>query len=193
MVLAHVNVRLAFDAKPHAKTNFSSILLSPGVTSDFRSHAVDTQRMPSVMADFGQTDFGQTDFGQTDFGQIFDRFWPIVVLTDFGQTDFGQFGCFIVLAKFSGVVVVVVCCCAQPLKTLNLAWESGRGPTCSGFGVVVVVVVMVVAGLDIPGPPSAGQPPPLDPLRQTAQNFALFLPFPRHRFGVSVSLWVSSR
>ena len=43
----------------------------------------------------------------------------------------------------------------------KLAWERGpalRGPTCSGFGVVVVVVVVVVAGLDFPGPPSAGPP-----------------------------------
>ena len=39
-----------------------------------------------------------------------NRLWPIVVLTDFGQTDFGQFGCFSVLAKFSGVVVVLLCC-----------------------------------------------------------------------------------
>ena len=38
-----------------------------------------------------------------------------------------------------------MCCrvllCPTP-KDLNLAWESGRGPTCSGFGVVVVVVVV---------------------------------------------------
>ena len=86
------------------------------------------------------------------------RSWPTFGQTDFGQT---QFWCFTVLAKFSNVVVVwccycVVCCCAQPLKTLNLAWKSGRGP-CSGFDVVVVVVDMVVANLDFPRPPS-GQP-----------------------------------
>ena len=86
------------------------------------------------------------------------------------------FCCVVVLCVV--VLCVVVCCCAQPLKTLNLAWESGRGLTCSGFGVVVVVVVVVVAGLDFPGPPSAGPPLHWTPLRRTAQNFALFLPFP---------------
>ena len=130
-----------------------------------------------------------------DFGQ-----------TDFGQTDFGQFGCFSVLAKFSGVVVVVllfcvvvvlfccvvvlcccvvVCCCAQPQKTqtLNLAWESG--PALRGHlfwvCVVVVVVVVVVAGwtsLDhLPPDP----PPPLDPPPPDRPKCALFLPFSRHR------------
>ena len=67
------------------------------------------------------------------------------------------------LAKFSGVVVVVVVvvlwCCrvlsAQPLKTKP--WESGpalRGPTL-GLALLFLVVV-VVANLDFPGPPSAG-------------------------------------
>ena len=89
-----------------------------------------------------------------------NRLWPIWV--------------FSVLAKFSGVVVVVVVLLfcvvvVLSLKTLNLAWENGRGPTCSGFGVVVVVVVVVVAGLDFPGQPSAG--PPLHwKLRPTGQS-----------------------
>ena len=89
------------------------------------------------------------------------------------------------------LLCVVVCYCAQPLKALNLAWETGRGPTCSGFGVVVVVVVMVVAGLDIPGPPSTPlhwTPPPPD-----RPKFRSFSSLSRHRFAVSVSLWVSSR
>ena len=73
----------------------------------------------------------------------------------------------------------VVVCCAQPLKTqtLNLAWESGpalRGPTCSGFG----VVVLGCCGCCWFGLPSAGPPSTGPPLRRTAQNFALFLPFP---------------
>ena len=80
--------------------------------------------------------------------------------------------CFVLLC-------VVVCCCAQPQKTqtLNLAWESGpalRGPTCSGFGVVVVVVV---AGLDFPGPPSAGPPlhDPPPPDRPKFRSFCVSL------------------
>ena len=128
-------------------------------------------------------------------------------MADFGQTDFGQFWCFSVLAKFSGVVVVVVvvvvllfcvvvlCCCGKPVKTLNLASESGpalRGPTCSGFGVVVVVVVVVVAGLDFPGPPSAG-PPSTGPPPPDRPKFRSFSSLSRHRFAVSVSLWGSSR
>ena len=92
--------------------------------------------------------------------------------------------CFVVVLCVVVLLCCVVCCVVCPTpkdQTLNLAWESGpalRGPTCSGFGVVVVVVVVVVAGLDFPGPPSAGPPLHWTPLRRTAQNFALFLPFP---------------
>ena len=137
------------------------------------------------------------DFGQTDFGQFFDRLWPIVVLTDFDQTDFGQFLSVLVFWPNFLVLLFVLLCCTQPPKTqtLNVVWERGpalRGPTCSGFGVVVVVVVVVVAGLDFPGPPSAGPPSIGTPLRRTAQNFALFLPLPATVslfFSLSLSLW----
>ena len=44
------------------------------------------------------------------------------------------------------------------------------------------VVVVVVVGLDFPGPPSAGPP-----------KISLFFSLSRHRFALSVSLWVSSR
>ena len=105
------------------------------------------------------------------------------------------FCCCVVLLFSVVVVCVVVCCCAQPLKTLNLAWESGpalRGPTCSGFGVVVVVVV-VVAGLDFPGPASAGPPPPLDPPSAGPPKFSLFFfPFPPPFRSFCVSLGVFS-
>ena len=109
-----------------------------------------------------------TDFGQTDFGQFFDRLWPIVVFTDFGQTDFGQFWCFSVLAKFSCVVVVVLCCCCVCCC---------RCCCCCGLLLLLLLllllcVVVCVVGSDSAGPPSAGA------LRRTAQNFALFLPFP---------------
>ena len=78
-------------------------------------------------------------------------------------------------------------CCAQLPKTqtLNLAWESGpalRGPTC-----VVVVVVMVVAGLDFPGPPSAG-PPSAGPPKISL----FFFPFPPPFRSFCVSLGVFS-
>ena len=89
--------------------------------------------------------------------------------------------CGVVVVLFC--VVVVLCCCAQLLKTqtLNLAWESGpalRGPTCSGFGVVVVVVVVVVAGLDFPGPPSAGPPSTGPPSAGPPKISLFFFPFP---------------
>ena len=66
--------------------------------------------------------------------------------------------CVVLLCCCCLLLFVVVLCCPKT-QTLNLAWERGpalRGPTCSGFGVVVVVVVVVVAGLVFPGPPSAG-------------------------------------
>ena len=74
---------------------------------------------------------------------------------------------------------VVVCCCAQPLKTqtLNLAWESGPAlPTCSGFG-VVVLGCCGCCWFGLPWTTFRRTPPPRTPLRRTAQNFALFLPF----------------
>ena len=148
------------------------------------------------------------DFGQTDFGQFFDRFWPIVVLTDFSQTNFGQFWCFGVLAKCSGVVVVVVVvllCCGcvvvvlwcvvvlLPNRPQNLAWESGRGPTCCGFGIVVVVVVVVVAGLDFPGPPSLAKSPSTGhPSTWPPKISLFFFPFPPPFRSFCVSLGVFS-
>ena len=75
--------------------------------------------------------------------------------------------------------VVVCCCCAQPLKTqtLNLAWERPalRGPTCSGFDRCCGCSCCGCCWFGLPWTTFRRTPPPLD---RTAQNFALFLPFP---------------
>ena len=52
------------------------------------------------------------------------------------------------------------------------------------------MVVVVVVGLDFPGPPSARLLLRWTPLRRTAQNFALFsLPPPFHSFYVSLGVF----
>ena len=85
-------------------------------------------------------------------------------------------------------VVVLLCIVVPTPKDPKPFLGERAGPTCSGFGVVVVVVV----GLDFPGPPSAGPPlhwtPPPD-----RPKFRSFSSLSRHRFAVSVSLWGFSR
>ena len=115
-----------------------------------------------------------------------NRLWPIVVLTDFGQFwCFSVLAnccccccvvvlccCFVLLLCCCCVavlcccfvlllccfVVLLSCCCVLWCGVVwcGVVWCVVVCPTCSGFGVVVVVVVMVVAGLDFPGPSSAG-------------------------------------
>ena len=117
-----------------------------------------------------------------------DRLWP---------NRLWQFQCFRVLANFCCCCCGVVLLCPTP-KDTNPKPCLGRGgrpsrPTCSGFGVVVVVVVVVVAGLDFPGPPSAGPPLHWTPPPPDRPKFRSFSSLSRHRFALSVSLWVSSR
>ena len=114
-----------------------------------------------------------------------NRLWPILVFKCLGEI-FRCCCCFVLLC------VGVVYCCAQPLKTLNLSWESGRGPLVLGLALLwlwLLWLLLVWTSLDHlpPDPPSTGPPPPDRP------KFRSFSSLSRHRFAVSVSLWGSSR
>ena len=97
---------------------------------------------------------------------------------------------------------VVVCCCAQPPKTQtpNLGWESGpalRGPLVLGLALLWLWLwlLLVWTSLDhLPADnPFTGPPPPPDPPPRDRPKFRSFSSLSRHRFALSVSLWVSSR
>ena len=70
---------------------------------------------------------------------------------------------------------------------------TDTGPTCSGFGVVVDVVVVVVAGLDFPWTTFRRTSPPLDPPPPDRPKFRSFFSLSRHHFALLVSIWVSAR
>ena len=126
-----------------------------------------------------------------------DRIWPnrvwpelVFLLTVFGQTAFGQFWCFSVLAKFSGVVVVIVfvVVCSCLLLLVGACWCLLLVPIGSACWWCLFVCVWWVWCVQdfwasppdpsLPDPPPPGPPSAGPPLRRTAQNFALFLPFP---------------
>ena len=103
--------------------------------------------------------------------QSVDRLWPnrlcpIVVLS-----------CLSVLAKFCcccRVVVLLVCCCCVVVLLCCCVAVQFLLLLCCCF---VWFCLVVVVGLDSARPASA-RPPSTGALRRTAQNFALFLPFP---------------
>ena len=71
-----------------------------------------------------------------------------------------------------------MCCRVKHLKTTKpCLGERVAPPLVLGLALLWLCCV-VVAGLDFPGPPSAGPSLHWTPLCRTAQNFALFLPFP---------------
>ena len=93
--------------------------------------------------------------------------------------------------------VVLLCCCTQHPKTQTLNLGEGadpsgptlRAPLVLGLALLFMVVV-VVAGLDFPGPPSAG-PPSTGPPPPDRPKFHFFfsLPPPFRSFCVSLGVF----
>ena len=87
-----------------------------------------------------------------------------------------------------------------PPKDPNPNWgEGGRpfgappfGPIYSGFGVVVVMVVVVIVGLDFPGPPAGPLLPSSGPPSARPPKISLFFPLPPPFRSFCVSLGVFS-